>query len=164
MNKKGQQDEIVFLAIIVMVLAVVIGIIMMTRGVVQTSLDTKAIEASSYLEAIMHSPHGIMEVNDGKVNWHAIDASKFNSAQLDNFLKISSKLEEYPAARLVLMNTDTGESKEIYWNRVWYDRLLEKVGFFGGQSAYSLTRSYFVNEKVGDDLLPSKLIITMVIP
>ncbi len=166
-NKKGialsfTMGWVIFLLIFILI---ILGALAFMINVGQTNIfETTAVANFVYVDAMFNAKNGIMKYDEEIGRVYPNIVSHFDSIALDNSLYFEEKENEIPAARLMLKNLETGNEKEIYWNREWYERLAVKSALKGGAVPVSYETVRLVKEEVDGKLVPSKLTIKLLIP
>ncbi|MBW2987061.1 hypothetical protein KY336_00795 [Candidatus Woesearchaeota archaeon] len=168
MGKKGFSFNQLFKLIeLAFLIIIILSFVFLTRQTVQKSSDTSSAEAYSYLQNILYGKSGILyfDPDIDRQYPEIILYDRFNDFYLDNSIQIElpEKVEK-PAAKLTLMD-NTGQVKEVYWNKLWFDRLYPKAGGKGRGSPYKLYEDLYVLKQMPDGKrLPSYLTIEMIVP
>lgn len=165
MNKRGIAfNQLIKFAELILMVIVLIALHFCIRGAVATLYDTSSAEAVSYINNMLYSKDGIMHYDPDIDRVYPGMISRFESPVLDRSMKVNITAA-LPAAKLTLIDAESGTESVIYWNEKWYGRLKEKAGFKGQGSPHQRTENLMVHVLNPDrSLSPAYLTIEVLVP
>lgn len=167
--KKAQGfNEVIAIVYIIFLAAVVISLVFLVRHTVSLMVDSSRTEAESYMTYILYSKEGISYYDSiiDRVYPGTVDINKFSSAHLESSLSFHDLKanKEIPAGSFELINLETGKSRKIFWNEVWFLRLDVKSGLLGTGSPNKVSKKFPVIIKENGNEFPGLLYAEVIVP
>ena len=135
-TKKGMGfNEIMAIVYILFLAFATVSLVFLVRHSVRLTVDTSRTEIDSYITYLLYAKNGLSLYDEDldRVYPGTIDLARFKEGTLEsslNFADVAAS-KELPAAKLELFDLQTKETRILYWNELWYQRLDVKSGLAG---------------------------------
>lgn len=164
-NKKSQTSHTIIKSIywFVFLIIVLISIVFLVKGYINTKIDIKEIEAELFYQELLFTNNGIIYKDEitGRSYPGIIDIQRFNKDILDN--SISYGKENHILAANITLNYNKDTKYFIYneeWHKRWLPRAKSRLPGSGGANII-LKQSYVLvkeNEKLIPGILQAKIL------